>query len=80
MTDASMFDPPEEAETVSQDTVVDVPAGDTVKVRVAGLPMYDAFVVGDLTITREWTPVPADQVQSILDSAVRSKVQLEVAE
>lgn len=39
---------------------------------------HDAFTAGDVTVTRDWTPIPSDQVESIVESARKLGVQVEV--
>jgi hypothetical protein len=52
--------------------------GDTVRVRVVGLPFMTSFTCGDITITREWTEVPADQVGDLITEARKGDITLEV--
>lgn len=54
------------------------PEGDMVTLRVGGLPFNTSYQYEEYVITRDGTEVPADVVDSILNSAKATNVQLEV--
>jgi hypothetical protein len=80
MTDASMFDPPEDAET-SDDVSAEVEGDETTDmatVRVIGLPYVSSYTYEGVEITRTGTEVPILIVEELLLSARRNNVKLEV--
>lgn len=48
------------------------------KLRVSGLPFNDSLTVGDITITRDGTDVPADKLEEVQRAAAEADMPLEV--
>lgn len=61
-----------------QDESQEQPSGDSLLVRIGGLPFHEAINVGDVTVTREGTEVPAELMPQLQQVASENGFVLEV--